>query len=148
MSLFGSIGSFFGISGDNAFNAILGGLGAASEGRAAREAARIRAEGDLRTTRLSGIEQRRNMEYEALLAKWLKDKEKEERRIGLSNWARFSAQNYGPNPNPPPAVGDRPSTIDYERQFGDPNKPLDVPSNSGIGTAFSRAGRGLRSGGG
>jgi len=122
MSFFSNLlGSF---TGDGIFNAILGGLSGASSGRAQRQATRMQVEGSLQNTRLGGIEDRRNAEYQALLAKFLKDKEKEERRMGLSNWARFSQNDYGPQTYTPPAVGDMPTSANFDRQFGDPAKPL------------------------
>lgn len=112
------------ITGDNIFNSILGGLSSASSGRAQREAIQRQVEGSLQNTRLGGMENRRSAEYEALLGKWLADKQREERRMGLSNWARMSQQDYGPQTYTPPAVGEMPTSSAFEQQFGDPSKPL------------------------
>lgn len=120
------------ITGDNVFNAILGGLSNASSSRNDRKAIEAQIRGSLQNTRLQGTENRRSAEYEALLGKWLQDKQREERRMGLSNWARMSQQDYGPQTYVPPSVGEMPTSSAFEQQFGDPSKPL----------AFQARGRG------
>jgi hypothetical protein len=124
MGLFSSIGSFLGVGGDSIFNSILGGLGSASSARSDRKAMEAQIRGSLQNTRLQGTENRRSAEYDALLGKWVQDKQREERRLGLSNWARMSKKDYGPQTYVPPEVGAMPTSAGFEQQFGDPSKPL------------------------
>jgi hypothetical protein len=138
MSLFSSL---FG-GGSGIFDAILGGISGASRGRSDREMARIQGDYALRNTREQGRESRRNTEFETLLGKWLRDKEKEDRRSGLSNFARFSSEDYGTPSYVPPAVGNMPTSAEFDRQFdgqaSPPTKPPPAPK------MFSKMGRGLK----
>lgn len=128
MSLLGGSG---GGGGGGIFDSILGGLSGAARGRSDRESMRIQGDYALRNTREQGRESRRSTEFEATLAKWLKDKEKEERRSGLSNFSRFSSQDYGPPTYVPPPVGAMPTSSQFDDSYYDKDgnraKPTPAP---------------------
>lgn len=99
---------------DSIFDGILGGLSGVSKGKSDKESTKIAGEYSLRQVREGGMESRRNTEYQTRMAKWLKDKEKEDRRKGLSNYAKFSRNDYGPMAYTPPEVGDMPTASAFD----------------------------------
>lgn len=114
--------SFFDFGFGDIFDAVLGGLSGVSQGKQAKKAAKTAGEFSLRQVREGGVQSRRNAQYEAQLSKWLRDKEKEDRRKGLSNYARFSSVDYGtPNYIPDP-VGDMPTQADFD--MSENSRPL------------------------
>lgn len=101
------------------FDGILGGISSESRSRSDKDQARLTGEFALRNTREQGREARRTAEYQTLLEKWAKDKEKEERRMGLSNFARFSPVDYGTPNYVPPAVGNMPTSSRFDDSYYD-----------------------------
>ena len=96
------------------FNSIIGGISGVSKGKSDEKAAKLAGEFALRGVREGGMENRRSAEFETSLSKWLKDKEKEDRRKGLSNYARMSSVDYGPQSYVPPEVGDMPTQMQFD----------------------------------
>jgi hypothetical protein len=75
---------------------------------------KLRGEQELAQIGATGVEARRTAEFQTLLEKFLKDKDKEDRRKGLSNFNRFSSVDYGAPTYVPPAVGNMPTASSFQ----------------------------------
>ena len=112
-ALLGGVTSFLG--GNDLFNGILGGISNRSKIKASKELQELEGKQRLEQIGATGVESRRTAEFQTMLEKFLKDKEKEDRRKGLSNFNRFSSVDYGPPAYVPPAVGNMPTAESYQR---------------------------------
>jgi len=135
MSFWGAIGSAASsyAQSDNfysdIFDGILGGLEANAAAKQGKKANKFALKG----IQATGVEARKTAEFQTLLEKWLKDKDKEERRSGLSNYNKFSSVKYGEPAYRAPAVGNMPTARSFESAFGAP--PTQQPPNSLAGAA-------------
>jgi hypothetical protein len=116
-SLSKGLSSFLG-SGD-LFTSILGGISGVASSRQDRRIAEAQIQGALRNTREQGRESRRTAEFEMALADWARRNQLQERRRGLSNFNRFSQEDFGTPSYIPEEVGDRPTASSFDDSYYD-----------------------------
>lgn len=140
----GSSGSSSSSSGGNYdwFSAILGGLESYASSKEDKEKEKDRGRWSMRAIREQGRQQRLGSQYEASLADYYREKEKERRRAGFSNFGQFSSRQYNQTYTPPPVgAAPTPDSVDpnYDPRTGD---YLDKPRTGGGLAGMARGGGG------
>jgi hypothetical protein len=124
------------------FSAIMGGLESYSNARQSSKEQDERGRWGLRATREQGHQQRLNTAFEMSLADWYKQKEKERRRQGFSNYDQFATRQYE-TPFKPAPLGVAPTPESFNPNY-DPRtgEYLEKPRTGGGLAGMARGGGG------
>ena len=120
--------------------AVLGGLESYANSREDKEREDQRGRWALRATREQGRQSRLGTAYEAGLADYYRQLERERRRQGFSNFGQFSSRQYNQTYTPPP-VGAPPSPDEADPNY-DPRtgEYLEKPRTGGGLAGMARGG--------